>query len=159
MAALQHWPHRTSPGRPARGGQFPRLPVPVACRIPFGLQQLFQIPLPGRIRLRRLLLPTPCLANPPSCPCSLSLEFFDPSLYCFPVRSRHFRGKNSNRNSEFTHDSLYCKYVGMFHTHSLPLQVIEALNTARPMLLLDTSLPIRACPQSSQCNLLTYGLQ
>jgi hypothetical protein len=65
-----------------------RRPFDQAHRIPFRLQQLFQIPLQGRIRLRRLLPPTPCLANPPFCPCSLSLEFFDPSLYRFPVRSR-----------------------------------------------------------------------
>jgi len=43
-------------------------------------------------------------------------------------------------------------------THALPLPVREALHTARQTLLLDTSLPIRACLQSSRCNPLTYDL-
>src|SRR5260370_31698565 len=69
-------------------GQRMRRPFEQAHRIPFGLQQLLQIPLQGRIRLCRLLPAAPDLPDPSLRSLSLSFELFDPSLHGFPVRSR-----------------------------------------------------------------------
>src|SRR6266581_6837494 len=65
-----------------------RRPFDQAHRIPFGFKQLLQVPLQGRIGLRRLLPPAPCLADPPLRSRSLSLQLFDPSWHRFPICSR-----------------------------------------------------------------------